>query len=68
LTKVFISRILINFYNINHISVPARISKAQGAGPEKGLFSAMNNILHVKLNCNKQCYEHVSDTVVAKFF
>ena len=28
----------------------------------------MNNILHVKLNCNKQCYEHVSDTVVAKFF
>ena len=21
----------------------------------------MNNILHVKLNCNKQCYEHVSD-------
>ena len=19
----------------------------------------MNNILHVKLNCNKQCYEHV---------
>ena len=24
----------------------------------------MNNILHVKLNCNKQCYEHVSDTVV----
>jgi hypothetical protein len=36
LTKVFISRILINFYNINHISVPARISKGQGAGPEKG--------------------------------
>jgi hypothetical protein len=28
----------------------------------------MNNILHVKLNCNKQCYEHVSDTVVDKFF
>jgi hypothetical protein len=28
----------------------------------------MNNILHVKLNCNKHCYEHVSDTVVAKFF
>ena len=28
----------------------------------------MNNMLHVKLNCNKQCYEHVSDTVVAKFF
>ena len=28
----------------------------------------LNNILHVKLNCNKQCYEHVSDTVVAKFF
>ena len=28
----------------------------------------MNNILHVKLNCNKQSYEHVSDTVVAKFF
>jgi hypothetical protein len=28
----------------------------------------MNNILHVKLNCNKQCYEHVSDTVVNKFF
>jgi hypothetical protein len=27
----------------------------------------MNNILHVKLNCNKQCYEHVSDTVVAFF-
>jgi hypothetical protein len=26
----------------------------------------MNNILHVKLNCNKQYYEHVSDTVVAK--
>jgi hypothetical protein len=25
----------------------------------------MNNILHVNLNCNKQCYEHVSDTVVA---
>jgi hypothetical protein len=25
----------------------------------------MNNIVHVKLNCNKQCYEHVSDTVVA---
>ena len=23
----------------------------------------MNNILHVKLNCNKPCYEHVSDTV-----
>ena len=28
----------------------------------------MNNILHVKLNCNKQCYEHVSDTVVDKVF
>ena len=28
----------------------------------------MNNILHVKLNCNKNCYEHVSDTVVDKFF
>jgi hypothetical protein len=28
----------------------------------------MNNILHFKLNCNKQCYEHVSDTVVDKFF
>ena len=28
----------------------------------------MNNILHVKLNCNKQCCEHVSDTVVDKFF
>jgi hypothetical protein len=28
----------------------------------------MNNILHVKLNCNKQGYEHMSDTVVAKFF
>ena len=28
----------------------------------------MNNILHVKLNYNKQCYEHVSDTVVDKFF
>jgi hypothetical protein len=41
LTKVFISRILLNFYNINHISVPARISKGQGAGPEKGLFSAL---------------------------
>ena len=27
----------------------------------------MNNMLHVKLNCNKQCYEHVSDTVVARF-
>ena len=24
-----------------HISVPARISKGQGAGPEKGLFSAL---------------------------
>jgi hypothetical protein len=22
----------------------------------------------VKLNCNKQCYEHVSDTVVDKIF
>ena len=31
-------------------------------------INRMNNILHVKLNCNKQCYEHVSDTVVAKFF
>jgi hypothetical protein len=28
----------------------------------------LNNILHVKLNSNKQCYEHVSDTVVDKFF
>jgi hypothetical protein len=28
----------------------------------------LNNILHVKLNCNKQCYEHVSNTVVDKFF
>ena len=28
----------------------------------------LNNILHVKLNCNKQCYEHVSDTVVDNFF
>ena len=27
----------------------------------------MNNILHVKLNCNTKCYEHVSDTVVDKF-
>jgi hypothetical protein len=27
----------------------------------------LNNILHVKLNCNKQCYEHVSDTL-DKFF
>ena len=27
----------------------------------------MNNILHVKLNCNKRCYEHVSDTL-DKFF
>ena len=26
-----------------------------------------SNILHVKINCNKQCYEHVSDTL-DKFF
>ena len=28
-------------YSLFHYSVPARISKGQGAGPEKGLFSAL---------------------------
>ena len=28
----------------------------------------MNNILHVKLNCNKQCYEHVSGYSSCQFF
>jgi hypothetical protein len=33
---------LLSNYNIKYIcSVPARISKGQGAGPEKGLFSAL---------------------------
>jgi hypothetical protein len=27
----------------------------------------MNNILHVKLNCNKQCYEHVFFSALLDF-
>jgi hypothetical protein len=35
--KSVLKFIFVNLY----ISVPARISKGQGAGPEKGLFSAL---------------------------
>ena len=34
----------------------------------ESVITEIANILHVKLNCSKQCYEHVSDTVVDKFF